>query len=166
MKQTVEMYEFSKNTTNKNEKFIKFKNLKNGFLKDFIDKHHKRQVKKASLYGFKEISYLLFMSSLLLRLLYSVTISDDNYTVLMFIGRVWHLLGANYKQNEVLFILWNVNLICVYVFVIQSPTKQYKWIEVYAFLNGILSHQQIGKYYLLFSLSLKRAFLLNRSFLN
>jgi hypothetical protein len=148
------MYEFSNHTTNENEKFIKFTNLKNGFLKDFIDKHHKRHVKKASIYGFKEISYLLFMCSLLLRNIISVFISDGNYTVLMFIGRIWHYLGANYIHNEVLFILWSLNFICVYVFVIQSPTKQYKWIEIYAFLNGILSHQQIGKYYLLFSLSL------------
>jgi hypothetical protein len=139
------MYEFSNNTTNKNEKFIKFTNLKNGFLNDFIDKHHKRQAKKASIYGFKEISYLLFMSSLLLRNIICIFISDGNYTVHMFIGRVWHLLGANYIQNEVLCLLWNLNLICVYVFVIQSPTNQYKWIEIYAFLNGILSHQQIGK---------------------
>jgi hypothetical protein len=140
------MHIFPNEPINKNENFIKFSNLRNGFLKNFIHKHHESPVNKPSSYEFKEICELLFMCLLLLRLLYSVTISDDNYTVLMFIGRVWYYLGANYIHNEVLFILWTLNSICVYVFVIKNPTKHYKWIEVYGFLKGILPHQRIGKY--------------------
>jgi hypothetical protein len=140
------MDKFSKPTTNKDGNFIIFSSLRNGFLKKFIHKHHKSQAKKTSEYELIEISSLLLMSVLLLRTVKSITISDNDYTLLMYIGRPWHYLGANYLHNDGLFILWTLNFICLYVFVIQSPTNQYRWIEIYAFLNGILPHQQIGKY--------------------
>jgi hypothetical protein len=140
------MNTFSNYNTCKKEKFIKFSSLRNGFLKNFIDKHHERQVKKSSRFEFKEICVLLLLSLLFLRTSKSITISDDDYTLLMYIGRPWHHLGANYIHNESLFLLWILNFICIYIFVINSPTKYYKWIEIYAFLNGILPHQQIGKY--------------------
>jgi hypothetical protein len=144
------MHRLSNYKTDKSENFIKFSSLRNGFLKKFIYKHHENEVKNSSSYDFIEMSTLLFMCLLLLRLLYSVTISDEDYTLLIYMGRNWHLLGANYMHNETLFILWTLNFVCIYVFVIQSPTKQYKWIEVYAFLKGILPHEKIGNY--LFSL--------------
>jgi uncharacterized BrkB/YihY/UPF0761 family membrane protein len=146
------MYKFSNHTNDKKEKFIKISSWRNGFLKEFIQKHHERQNEKISKIEFKEISLLLFMSLILVRTLISVTISDENHTLLMYIGRFWHLLDANYIHNEVLFILWDLYFICIYVFLIESPTKHYKWIEIYAFLNGILPHQQIGKYLFVFQI--------------
>jgi hypothetical protein len=138
------MYGLSNRTTNKNEKFIKFSSLRNGFLEKFINKD---QEKKTSRLEFNEVLNILFMFLLLLRTIISVTIiSDEDYILLIYMGRFWHYLSANYIHNEVLFILWTLNFICVYVFVINSPTKHYKWIEIYAFLKGILPHQQIGKY--------------------
>jgi hypothetical protein len=146
------MYKFSNHSNTKKEKFIKFSSLRNGFLKEFIQKHHERQDEKTSKIEFKEISLLLFMCLLLVRTLISVTISDDNYSLLIYIGRFWHLLDANYIHNEVLLILWTLDFISIYVFLIESPTKYYKWIEIYAFLNGILPHQQIGKYLFIFQI--------------
>jgi hypothetical protein len=140
------MHRLSNHKIDKSENFIKFSSLRNGFLKKFIYKHHEIEAKKSLNYDFIEISTLLFMCLLLLRLLYSVTISDEDYTLLIYIGRNWHLLDANYVHNETLFILWTLNFVCIYVYVIQSPTKQYKWIEVYAFLKGILPHEKIGNY--------------------
>jgi hypothetical protein len=138
----------------KNEKFIKFSVLRNGFLKNFIHKHHEKHNKKTSRLEFKEVFNILFMCLLLVRTLKSVTINDGDYTLLMYIGRAWHYVGAYYIHNEVLFLLWTLYSICVYVFVINSPTNRYKWIEIFAFLKGFLPHQQIGKYLFLFSLGL------------
>ncbi len=140
------MHRLLSHKTDKSENFIKFSSLRNGFLKKFIYKHHENQVKNYSSFDFIEMSNLLLMCLLLLRLLYSVTISDEDYILLIYIGRNWHLLDANYIHNETLFILWTLNFICIIVFVIQSPTKQYTWIEVYAFLKGILPHEKIGNY--------------------
>jgi hypothetical protein len=137
------MYGLSNRTTNKNEKFIKFSSLRNGFLKKFINKHEK----KTSRLEFNEVLNILFMFLLLMRTIISVTsISNEDYILLIYMGRLWHYLSANYIHNEVLFILWTLNFVCVYVFVIKSRTKYCKWIEIYAFLKGILPHQQIGKY--------------------
>ncbi len=143
---------FSNHTNDKREKFIKFSSWENGFLKEFIQKHHERKDEKIPKIEFKEISLLLFVCLLLVRTLISVTISDENYTLLIYIGRIWHLLDANYIHNEVLYILWILYFICIYVFLIESPTKHYKWIEIYAFLNGILPHEQIGKYLFIFQI--------------
>jgi uncharacterized membrane protein YjdF len=144
------MYKFSNDPTIKKENFIKFTGLRNGFLKKFINKHEK----KTSRLEFNEVLNILFMFLLLLRTIISVTISNEDYTVLMYIGRGWHYVGANYVHNEVLFLLWTLHSICVYVFVINSPTNRYKWIEIFAFLKGFVPHQQIGKYLFLFSLGL------------
>jgi uncharacterized membrane protein YjdF len=99
------MYKFSNNPTVKKEKFIKFSGLRNGFLKYFIHRHHENH-KKTSRLEFKEVFNILFMCLLLVRTLKSVTISDANYTILMYIGRGWHYVGANYIHNEVLIILY------------------------------------------------------------
>jgi len=137
------MDRLSNHTTNRKEKFIKFSSLRNGFLNKFINKHEK----KTSRLEFNEVLNILFMFLLLIRTIISVTsISNEDYTVLIYIGRFWHLLDANYIHNEVLFILWTLNFICVYVFVIKSPTKHCDWIEIYTFMKGILPYQQIGKY--------------------
>jgi hypothetical protein len=138
------MYRLSNLTTNINQKFIKFSSLRNGFLKKFINKY---QEKKTSRLEFNEVLIILFMFLILLRTIISVTtVSNEDYTVLIYMGRFWHYWSDDYIHNEVLFILWTLNFICVYVFVIKSPTKYSKWIEIYAFLNGIVPHQQIGKY--------------------
>jgi hypothetical protein len=144
------MFKFSNYKTSKKEKFLKYSYLRNGFLKNFIRKHYERKNEKTPGFEINELIVPLFMCLLLVRTFISITISDGDYTLLMYIGRPWHLVGAYYAHNEILFLLWTLNFICVYVFVIKSPTKHYKWIETFAFLNGILPHQQIGNY-LLFS---------------
>jgi hypothetical protein len=137
------MYRLSNLTTNKNQKFIKFSSLRNGLLNKFINKYEK----KTSRLEFNEVLNILFMILMLLRTIISVTtVSNEDYTVLIYMGRFWHLLSANYIHNEVLFVVWTLNFIVIYVFVIKSPTKYCKWIEIYAFLKGIVPHQQIGKY--------------------
>jgi hypothetical protein len=140
------MYNFSNYNTSKKEKFVKYSYLRNGFLKNLIRKHFERNNEKTSSFGFNEFFVPLLMCLLLVRTFISITISDDNYTLLMYIGRPWHLLGANFLHNEILFLLWTLDFVCVYAFVIKSPTEHYKWIEIYAFLKGILSHEKIGKY--------------------
>jgi hypothetical protein len=86
------MHRLSSNKTDEIENFIKFSSFRNGFLKKFIYKHHENQVENSSSYDFIEMSTLLLMSLLLLRLLYSVTISDEDYTLLIYMGINWHLL--------------------------------------------------------------------------
>jgi hypothetical protein len=148
------MYKFSNHPTIKKQIFIKFSGLRNGFLKNFIHKHHEKHNNKTSRLEFKEVFNILFMSLLLVRTLKSVTINDGDYTLHMYIGRTWHYVGANYIHNEVLLTLWTLYSICVYAFVINSPTNHYKWIEIFAFLKDFLPLQQIGKYLFLFSLGL------------
>ncbi len=142
------MSQFSNNTNNKNVEFIKFSGLKNGFLNKLIDIHHERQDKTTRL-EFYEVLNIVFMFIILVRSFISIATNDEDPNFLMYIGRSWHLLGAHYVNGEILFILWTLNFISIYVFVIQSPTKIYKWIEIYAFLKGVLSFEQIGKYLLI-----------------
>ncbi len=122
------MYNFSNYNTGKKEKFVKYSYLRNGFLKNLIRKHFERNNEKTSSFGFNEFFVPLLMCLLLVRTFISITISDDNYTLLMYIGRPWHLLGANFLHNEILFLLWTLDFVCVYAFVIKSPTEHYKWI--------------------------------------
>jgi hypothetical protein len=46
---------------------------------------------------------------------------------------------------EVMFLLWTTNFIAFSLYVIHSPDKHYKWLELFAFLNGIIPHKRIGK---------------------
>jgi len=140
------MSKFSNNIKNKNIEFIKFSGLRNGFLNKLIDVHHERQDKKTTRLEFYEILNIVFMFIILVRTFISIATSDEDPNFLMYMGRSWHLLGAHYVNGEILFILWTLNFIGIYIFVIQSPTKIYKWIEVYAFLKGVLSCEQIGKH--------------------
>jgi hypothetical protein len=143
------MSQFSNNTNSKNVEFIKFSGLKNGFLNKLIDIHHERQDKKTTRLEFYEVMNIVFMFIILVRTFISLTISDEDPKLAMYIGRPWNLLGAHYVNSEILFISWSLNFICIYAFVIQSPTKIYKWIEVYAFLKGVLPCEQIGKHLLI-----------------
>ncbi len=139
------MYMFSEDNTRKNEKFIKFSRLRNGFLNELLDEHHRYDDKNDKNFKIYRTFELIFMSLILIRVLKSIPISDDNYTLLMYIGRPWHYMGVNYLHIELPFFLWTSLFIGVYVFVIHSPDKHYEWLEIFAFLKGILPHQQIGK---------------------
>jgi hypothetical protein len=44
-----------------------------------------------------------------------------------------------------MFLLWTTNIIAFNLYVINSPDKHYKWLELFAFLNGIIPHKRIGK---------------------
>lgn len=138
--------------SNKKENFIKYSYSRNGILKNFIRNYNERKSGKTPGFELNQKIYLLFLFLILLRTFKSITVSDEDFTLLMRIGRPWHLLGTNYIHNEVMIIIWTLFSISVYIFVINSPINHYKWIEIYAFLNGVLTHQQIGKHLSFFKL--------------
>jgi hypothetical protein len=65
----------------------------------------------------------------------------------MYLGRPWHYWEVNYVHIEIMFLLWTTNWMTFNVFVIHSPEKHYKWLELFAFLNGLIPHIRIGKLY-------------------
>jgi hypothetical protein len=63
----------------------------------------------------------------------------------MYLGRQWHYMEANYVHVKVMFLLWTTNIIAFNLQFIHSSDKHYKWLELFAFLNGIIAHKKIGK---------------------
>jgi hypothetical protein len=92
-----------------------------------------------------EITGLIFISLLCVRVIYSLTLSDENDELFMYLGRAWHYMEAYYVHIEIICLIWITNYFSVYLYVIHSPDKQYKWLELFAFLGGIIPHKRIGK---------------------
>ncbi len=72
--------------------------------------------------------------------------TDENEELLMYLGRFWHIIQANYLHMEVMFFIWTTSTMASYLYVIHSPDKHYKWLELFAFLYGIIPHKRTGDY--------------------
>jgi hypothetical protein len=141
------MYIFSEDNNIKKEKFIKFSEFKNGFLKQLMHKYYDRNLNYKLTIECKEMFGLIFMFLFLLRTVKSLTLNNGDKAVLMYICMPWQYLGINYMHMEVLLLLWILKFIGLHMLVIQSPHKLYKWLDIYAFLSGVLPHQRIGNFF-------------------
>ncbi len=124
--------------------FISFSKYRNGYFKEWIENHFKNNDIFNLFLNPKDLISLIFMTLILVRvfLLLLFDISDDR--LLLYLGSPWHHLGGNRTHGEILFLLWTINFIAIYLFVINSPSDQFKWIEVVAFLGKLLNREQIG----------------------
>jgi hypothetical protein len=126
-------------------KYLKYSRFKNGYLEKWIRNKYDLKTDVHSSFSRNEISSLIFMFLMYIRIIISLSKNDENEELLMYLGRQWHRMEANYVHIEVMFLLWTTNIIAFYLYVIHSPDKHYKWLELFAFLNGIIPHKRIGK---------------------
>ncbi len=126
-------------------KYLKYSRLKNGYLEEWIRNKYDLKTNIHSRYTYNEISVLMLSFLFFIRCIISLLTSDENEKSLMYLGRPWHYIGGNCVHIEAIFLLWSTNIIAFYLYVIHSPDKHYKWLELFAFLNGIIPHKRIGK---------------------
>jgi hypothetical protein len=126
-------------------KYLKYSKFKNGYLEEWIHNKYELKFNIHSSFTYNEIYVLIFMFLISIRCIISLFTSDGNEELLMYLGRPWHYMGGNYVHLEVIFLMWTINCLTSNLYVIHSPDKHYKWLELFAFLNGIIPHKRIGK---------------------
>jgi hypothetical protein len=126
-------------------KYLRYSRFKNGYLEEWIRNKYDLKTDVHSSFTYNEIYVLISMFLLYIRCIISLSTSDGNEEFFMYLGRPWHYVGGNYVHLEVMFIMWTTNIIAFYLYVIHRPDKQYKWLELFAFLNGIIPYKRIGK---------------------
>ncbi len=126
-------------------KYLKYSRFKNGYLEEWIRNKYDLKTDVHSSFTYNEIYVLIFLSLICIRCIISLSTSDENEEFLMYLGRFWHYVGGNYVHLEVMFLMWATNCMTSYLYVIHSPNKHYKWLELFAFLNGIIPHKRTGK---------------------
>jgi hypothetical protein len=127
-------------------KYLKYSRFKNGYLEEWIRNKYDLKTDVHSSFTYNEIYVLILTFLLYIRCVISLSTSDGNEEFLMYLGRPWHYMGGNYVHSEVLFLLWTTNIIAFYLYVVHRPDKHYKWLELFAFLNGIIPNKRIGKF--------------------
>jgi hypothetical protein len=138
--------EEKKEETFLNTKYLKYSRFKNGYLEEWIRNRYDLKTDVHSSFAYNEIYVLIFMFLMCIRCIISLSTSDGNEEFLMYLGRPWNYVEGNYVHFEVFFLMWTINCMTSYLYVIHSPDKHYKWLELFAFLNGIIPHKRIGKY--------------------
>jgi len=133
--------------------YIKFSTLKNGYFEEWIKNKFELKIDVHSKFTKNEIYSLIFMFLMLIRTMRAVTLEVDvDDTILMYFGSPWHYLNGNFTHMEAMFLLWTLNFLVSYLYVIHSPNKHYEWLEIYGFLAGIIPHKRIGScFFYLFS---------------
>jgi hypothetical protein len=126
-------------------KYLKYSRLKNGYLEEWIRNKYDLKTNIHSRYTYNETSGLILSFLFCIRCIVSLLTSDEDEKLLMYLGRPWHYIEGNYVHIEVTFLMWSTNIIVFYLYVLHSPDKYYKWLELFAFLNGIIPHKRIGK---------------------
>ena len=126
-------------------KYLKYSRFKNGYLEQWIRNKYSLKINVHSSFTNNEIAGFIFMFLMYIRIIISLSTSDGNNELLMYLGRPWHYMEGNYVHIEVMFLLWTTNIIAFYLYVVHSPDKHYKWLELFAFLNGIIPHKRTGK---------------------
>jgi len=127
-------------------KFIQFSRFRNGLLARWICNCLKSKTRFDSSFTYNEILSFIFMFLILIRPMITLTVGDADKRLLMYYGYLWHYLGANRVHSEVIIFLWTLNFLALYLFVIHSPNKHYKWLGIYGFLAVIIPHRRIGIY--------------------
>ena len=126
------------------KKFIVFSTLKNGFLKEWIDNRYTYKKNIHSSFTKIEIFSIIYMLFMFIRIKIAMRLPDDNNAILMYFGSLWHYIYANATHCELLFLLWTFNYLSTYLYVIHNDNYHYKWLEIYEFLAGIITHKNIG----------------------
>jgi len=128
------------------KKCIKFSTFRNGLLANLIRNYFEPKSDFYSSFTCNEILSLIFMFLLLIRVVRGLTFSYVDTRIFIYYGIPWHYLGGNHYHIEIMFLLWTLNYLVLYLYVIHSPTEHYKWLEIYEFLAGIIPRQRIGSY--------------------
>ncbi len=128
-------------------KYLKYSRFKTGYLEEWIHNKYDLKTDVHSSFTYNEIYILIFMFLFCIRCIISLSTSDGNEEFLMYLGRVWHHVEGNYVHMEVTFLMWTINIIALYLYFLHSPDKQYKWLELFAFLAGIIPHKRIGNFF-------------------
>jgi hypothetical protein len=126
-------------------KYLKYSRFKNGYLEKWIRNKYYLKTDVHSSFSRNETLSLIFMFLMYIRIMISLSNNDENEELLMYLGRQWRYMEANYIHVEIMLLLWTTNIIAFNLYVIHSPDKHYKWLELFAFLNGIIPHKRIGK---------------------
>jgi hypothetical protein len=128
-------------------KYLKYSRFKNGFLEQWLSNKYELKINVHSSFTRIEILRLIFLFLIFIRTVISLSTSNENKQLLVYLGRPWHLMDVNYVHIEIMFLLWTTNCIAINGFVIPSPDEHYEWLELFAFTFGITSHEIIGKYF-------------------
>jgi hypothetical protein len=128
-------------------KYLKYSRFKNGYLEGWIRNKYDLKPIQSS-FTYYQISGLIFKILIFIRTIISLSISSDgNNELLMYLGRPWHYVGGNYVHIEVISLFWVTYYLTFNLYVIHSPDKHYKWLELFAFLNGLIPHKRIGIFF-------------------
>jgi len=130
-------------------KYLKYSRFKTGYLEEWIRNKYDLKTDVHSIFTYNEIYILIFMFLFCIRFIISLSTSDGNEEFLMYLGRAWHYIEGNYVHIEVTFLMLTINIIAFYLYVLHSPDKQYKWLQLFAFLAGIIPHKRIGNLFLM-----------------
>ncbi len=129
-----------------NTKYLKYSRFKSGYLEEWIRNKYDLKTDVHSSFTYNEIYVLIMMFLICIRCIISLSTNDGNEELLMYLGRPWHYVEGNYVHFEILFLFISTKCMTSYLFVTHSHEKHYKWLELFAFLNGIIPHKRIGKY--------------------
>jgi hypothetical protein len=126
------------------ENHIIYSKLKHAYLRHWIQECSERAKNKKMSFSNEEKISLMFMIAIVVRSLKILKITDLKDRILVYLGSPWSYLGGNNSYIETIFLLWTINFIAINLFVIYSKRKLYKWLEIFEFLAGIISHKDIG----------------------
>jgi len=132
-------------------KFVLYSYWKNGFINRWLQNHFYNKTKLYLSFTFKDVINLIFFFFFVIRYLIVIRIKDDENRLLVYFGSTLHLVGGNRFHCETLLLLWTLHPIAYYLFLLNMESKQYKWLEIFAFLGGITSYKKIGNIFIFFS---------------
>ncbi len=96
-------------------KYLKYSRFKNGYLELWIRNKYDLKVSVHSSFTYNEISGLMLVFLMYIRIIISLSTSDGNNELLMYLGRLWHYIGKNYVHLEIMFFLWTTNIIAFHI---------------------------------------------------
>jgi hypothetical protein len=136
--------ELGEDTNISEENRIIYSKLKHGYLKRWIQEYYERAKNKKMSFSNEEKISLIFMIAIVVRVLKVMTITDMKDRTLVYLGSPWNYLGGNNSYIEDILLMWTIYCIAFNLFVIRNKRKHYKWLEIFEFLAGIISHKDIG----------------------
>jgi hypothetical protein len=123
---------------------IDYSYWKNGFLKNYILCRNNDENSPKSKSSKKETIIIVFLILSVLRIIKMIRIDDQNNRLLIYFGSPWHYLGGTNLYVEIIMLLWALYAIAFHSFLNNSQNKHYEWLEIFEFLNGIISYEKIG----------------------
>jgi len=145
-------------------KFVVYSYWKNGFIDRWLQNHFYDKTKLYLSFTLKDIINLIFLVFMVIRYVIVIRIKDDQNRLLVYLGSTLHLVGGSRFHCETLLFLWTLHPIAYYLFLLNMDSKQYKWLEIFAFLGGTISYKKIGIIFKLFSYLKKISIIQNNYF--